>query len=105
MNWDRIEGNWKQFKGKIRQQWGKITSDQLEVAAGKSLYLSGQIQESRGIYMVEVRKQRVTRELNKELVGSTPSTADIEVYNSPNLERYTGSVSTILGDLRNGGNP
>jgi len=105
MNWDRIEGNWKQIRGNIGQKWGKLTSDRLTVAAGKSVYLSGQIQESRGISLDEARKQRAIRACNIEPTLSVPSTPDIEIYNSPNLERYTGSVSSILGDLRNGGNP
>lgn len=102
MNRDRIEGNWNQLKGNIRQRWGKITFDRLAVAAGKSVVLSGQIQESRGVYMEEVRKQRVIRGRNAELIGSMTTTPDIEIYNSPNLESYTGSISTILGNLRNG---
>lgn len=105
MNRDRIEGKWKQLKGKIRQRWGRITFDRLAVAAGKSVFLSGQIQESKGVYMEEVRKQRVIRGRNQQLMGNIPSTPDIEIYNSPNLESYTGSISTILGNLRNGGNP
>ena len=105
MNRDRIEGNWKQLKGNIKQQWGKITFDRLAVAAGKSVYLSGQIQASRGIYMEEVRKQRAIRGRNAELIGSMPSTLDIEIYNSPNLESYTGSINSILGNLRKGENP
>jgi len=34
MNWDRIEGNWKQLKGKAKEQWGKLTDDDFDVAAG-----------------------------------------------------------------------
>ena len=35
MNWDRVEGNWKEFKGKVQQQWGKLTSDDIDVIEGK----------------------------------------------------------------------
>jgi len=49
MNWDRIEGNWKQFKGKAKEQWGKLTDDDLDVAAGKRDQLIGKIQERYGI--------------------------------------------------------
>ena len=35
MNWDRIEGEWKQMKGSVKEQWGKLTDDDLDVAAGK----------------------------------------------------------------------
>jgi uncharacterized protein YjbJ (UPF0337 family) len=34
MNWDRVEGNWKEFKGKVQLQWGKLTSDDLDVIEG-----------------------------------------------------------------------
>jgi uncharacterized protein YjbJ (UPF0337 family) len=49
MNWDRIEGNWKEFKGRVREQWGKLTDDDLDVAAGKRDQLIGRIQERYGI--------------------------------------------------------
>ena len=49
MNWDRIEGNWKEFKGRVREQWGKLTDDDLERAAGKRDQLIGRIQERYGI--------------------------------------------------------
>lgn len=48
MNWDRIEGNWKQFKGKIQQQWGDLTDDDLDKAAGKREELAGLIQARYG---------------------------------------------------------
>ena len=102
MNWDRIEGNWKQFKGTLRQRWGKITFDRLEVAAGKGVYLSGQIQESRGVHIEEAKSQRVARGLSKDGSCLVPSTPDIERYNSPNLGAYTGSISSILASSRNG---
>ena len=45
MNWDRIEGNWKQIGGKVREQWGKLTDDDFDVAAGKRDQLAGRVQE------------------------------------------------------------
>ncbi len=49
MNWDRIEGHWKQLKGKIKAQWGDLTDDDLDVAAGKREHLSGRLQERYGL--------------------------------------------------------
>ena len=57
MNWDRIEGNWKQFKGSAEEQWGKLTDDQLDMAAGKRDKLVGRIQETYGISKEESEKQ------------------------------------------------
>ena len=57
MNWDRIEGNWKQFKGKAKEQWGKLTDDDLDVAAGKRDQLVGKIQERYGIAKDEAERQ------------------------------------------------
>jgi uncharacterized protein YjbJ (UPF0337 family) len=48
MNWNRIEGNWEQFKGQIQQQWGKLTSDDLDVIKGQRRELAGLIQERYG---------------------------------------------------------
>jgi uncharacterized protein YjbJ (UPF0337 family) len=57
MNWDRIEGNWKQFKGSAKEQWGKLTDDDLDVAAGKREHLAGRIQERYGIAKDEAERQ------------------------------------------------
>lgn len=57
MDWDRVKGNWKQFEGKIKEQWGKLTNDDLEKAAGRREYLEGLIQERYGLSKDEVRKQ------------------------------------------------
>jgi len=57
MNWDRIEGNWKQFKGKVREQWGELTNDDLDVAAGKREHLAGRIKERYGITKEEAEKK------------------------------------------------
>lgn len=57
MNWDQIEGKWKQFKGEAKQQWGKLTDDELDRAAGKRDELEGLIQERYGIAREEAQKQ------------------------------------------------
>ena len=57
MNWDRIEGNWKQVTGKAKVQWGKLTSDDLDVIAGRREQLAGKIQERYGVAKDEAEKQ------------------------------------------------
>ena len=49
MNEDRIKGNWKQFTGKMKEQWGKLTDDDLDVAAGRRDQLIGKLQERQGL--------------------------------------------------------
>jgi uncharacterized protein YjbJ (UPF0337 family) len=57
MNWDRIEGNWKQVTGKAKVQWGKLTSDDFDIIAGRREQLAGKIQERYGIAKDEAEKQ------------------------------------------------
>jgi len=57
MNEDRIAGNWKQFKGKLVEQWGKLTDDDLDVAAGKREQLIGKLQAKYGSARDEAEKQ------------------------------------------------
>jgi len=49
VNRDRLEGKWKQLSGSVREQWGKLTDDQLSVAAGKHDQAVGRYQEKYGI--------------------------------------------------------
>ena len=57
MNWDRIEGNWKQIKGSVKEQWGHLTDDDLDVAAGKRDQLVGSIQNRYGVAKDEAERQ------------------------------------------------
>ena len=57
MNWDQVEGKWKQFKGQVKEQWGKLTDDDLDVAAGKRDKLAGKIQERYGYGKDQVKKE------------------------------------------------
>jgi len=57
MNEDRIKGQWKQLAGKLKEKWGKLTDDDLTVAAGNSEYLAGKIQERYGVAQDEARRQ------------------------------------------------
>ena len=49
MNQNILEGNWKQLKGKVLEKWGKLTDDDLDVAAGRRDQLVGKIQEKYGL--------------------------------------------------------
>ena len=57
MNWDMIEGKWDQFKGKAKEQWGRLTDDDLDVAAGKRDQLEGRIRERYGKTKEDVRRE------------------------------------------------
>lgn len=57
MNWDQIEGNWKQYKGEAMRQWGKLTDDDLDQAAGNREKLEGRIQERYGVAREEAKRQ------------------------------------------------
>ena len=48
MNKDTIQGDWEQLKGHVQKQWGKLTNDDLDIAAGNRKILTGRIQERYG---------------------------------------------------------
>lgn len=57
MNQDILSGNWKQWKGKMTEEWGKLTSDDLDVADGRREQLVGKLQERYGLAKDEAAKQ------------------------------------------------
>lgn len=57
MDWNIIEGKWKQLKGSAQEQWGELTNDDLDMAAGNRQKLVGKIQERYGIAKDEAEKQ------------------------------------------------
>ena len=48
MNWDQVEGKWDEIKARVRQQWGKLTDDDLEQAAGRRDRLLGRLKQRYG---------------------------------------------------------
>ena len=57
MNWDIIEGKWKQLNGETQTQWGKLTEDEIDQAAGNREKLAGIIQERYGVAKDEAERQ------------------------------------------------
>ena len=57
MNWDQVQGKWKQVKGEAKTRWGKLTDDDLDVAAGQRDQLVGRIQERYGIAKDQAQKE------------------------------------------------
>lgn len=48
MNWDQVKGEWKIMKGKAQAQWGELTDDELDQAAGERERLEGLVQKRYG---------------------------------------------------------
>lgn len=57
MNWDRIAGEWKKVKGSVKERWGKLTDDDLAIAAGKRDKLTGILQERYGYAKEQAEKE------------------------------------------------
>lgn len=57
MNWEQIKGNWNIMKGKARQQWGDLTDDELDRAAGVRDELIGHVQKRYGVAKDEAERQ------------------------------------------------
>ena len=57
MNWDTIKGNWKQLTGEAKSQWGKLTDDDVQQAAGEREKLVGKVQERYGVAKDEAERQ------------------------------------------------
>jgi uncharacterized protein YjbJ (UPF0337 family) len=45
------------MKGKVKEKWGKLTDDEIDVAAGKRDQLVGKIQQKYGIGKEEAEKE------------------------------------------------
>ena len=57
MNWEQFQGNWTQLTGKVKEQWGKLTDDDLVIAAGRRDQLSGLLQQRYGYAQEQADKQ------------------------------------------------
>ncbi|SFD87788.1 CsbD family protein [Roseivivax sediminis] len=57
MNWDQVQGKWQQLQGEARQQWGKLTDDDVQWAAGDREKLAGRLQERYGHSKEEAQRE------------------------------------------------
>jgi uncharacterized protein YjbJ (UPF0337 family) len=57
MDWDRISGNWAWWKDRVQERWGRLTSDHLDLIAGRREQLAGRIQEVYGLSSAEAERQ------------------------------------------------
>ena len=57
MDWDRISGNWAHWRVRIRERWGRLTSDELDVVAGRRDQLVGRIGAAYGIAKNDADRQ------------------------------------------------
>ena len=48
MNWDAVTAKWERFRGEARRQWGKLSDEDLDYAAGEKERLIGKLQERYG---------------------------------------------------------
>ena len=69
MNWDQVSGQWAQLRGSLREKWGKLTDDDLEIAAGNRDKLVGLLQERYGL-----AKDRALESLDKFIADLKPQT-------------------------------
>jgi uncharacterized protein YjbJ (UPF0337 family) len=64
MNSDIFEGKWKEMKGQIKEQWGKLTDDDLEQAAGNAEQIVGLLQQKYG-YTREQAEEEFNRRIKE----------------------------------------
>ena len=57
MNDDIFQGKWKQVRGEVQKQWGKLTSDDVDVIEGERTKLEGRLQERYGYTKDEARRE------------------------------------------------
>ncbi len=76
MNWDQIQGNWKQAAGKVKAQWGKLTDDDLDLAAGRREQIAGLIQERYGVLKEDAEKQLAAWQLKASDAWFKPAKKD-----------------------------
>jgi len=57
MNSDQMKGSWKQMTGKVKEQWGDLTDDDIQQAAGEREQLAGKIQERYGKTKEEAERE------------------------------------------------
>ena len=57
MNWDQVKGQWKEMSGKAKEQWGDLTDDDVQEAAGQREVLAGKIQQRYGKSKEEAERE------------------------------------------------
>lgn len=75
MNSDTIKGDWKQMRGQVKEAFGKLTDDDLMVAAGNTEQLTGAIQKRYGYTREQAAKEWAA--FTKRTAGAGANTAGV----------------------------
>ena len=57
MDWNFVEASWQRFRGEVRANWGRLTSAQLDVIAGRRARLASTIKEAYAVTGDEAERQ------------------------------------------------
>jgi uncharacterized protein YjbJ (UPF0337 family) len=57
MDWNFAEANWQHFQREVHANWGRLTSGQLDVIAGRRALLASTITEAYGVTGDEAERQ------------------------------------------------
>jgi uncharacterized protein YjbJ (UPF0337 family) len=57
MDWNSAQANWTRFRDEVHANWGRLTSCQLDLIAGKRVRLANEIEEAYGITGDEAERQ------------------------------------------------
>lgn len=63
MNKDMLEGKWKEMRGQMKIWWGKLTDDDLDLAAGHAEKIIGLLQQRYGY-----TRERAEEEFNRRMM-------------------------------------
>jgi uncharacterized protein YjbJ (UPF0337 family) len=95
MNRDQLNGNWQVVKGKIQKQWGRLTSDDLDVIEGNRKEIIGRIQARYG-YAKDRAERKVdewlTRFLKRRIGARITDGQELEPASRPLSFRIFSTV-------------
>jgi uncharacterized protein YjbJ (UPF0337 family) len=57
MDWNIVETSWQRFRDEVHANWGRLTSSQLDLIAGKRASLATKIREAYGVTGNEAERQ------------------------------------------------
>jgi uncharacterized protein YjbJ (UPF0337 family) len=57
MNWNLVEGSWLHIRDEVHANWGRLTSDHLDLIAGSRARLASKIEEAYGVTSSEAERQ------------------------------------------------
>jgi uncharacterized protein YjbJ (UPF0337 family) len=88
MDWDRISGNWAWWRERVQERWSRLSSNELDLIAGRRDELAGRLEVVYGLSSAEAERQ--LRNWERKLAADELAMSDLALDDDAETSEMNG---------------